>query len=75
MPDDELDEERLRTESVARGLVGLDESAATTAAVAAGCSTRVGIRDGNPYVVTMDYRPSRITFAIEAGRVVAADVG
>jgi hypothetical protein len=73
MPD--MDEERARTEAVAATLIGLDEASATAAAEAAGCTVRVARRDGTPFVLTMDYRPSRINLTIDAGHVTATDVG
>jgi hypothetical protein len=71
----EMGEDRVRTEAVAATLVGLDEAGATAAAEAAGCAVRVGWRDGTPFVLTMDYQPSRINLTIDAGRVTGTDVG
>jgi hypothetical protein len=70
-----MDEERARAEAVAATLVGFDEASATAAAEAAGCTVRVGRLDGTSFVLTMDYRPSRINLSIDAGHVTATDVG
>ncbi len=52
-------------------LVGLSEADATAAAEANGWVLRVSQRDGVALPVTLDYSPSRVNVAVDAGSVVA----
>ena len=57
----------------AESYIGLSEEDATEKARAEGYDHRIVARDGEEFMVTMDYREDRINFSIENGRVVKAD--
>jgi hypothetical protein len=63
------------TQAFADSLVGVAEAEAERVAGERGCGWRVGVRDGESFPVTMDYRPDRITVTIVDGVVTAALAG
>lgn len=60
---------------VIAALVGLSEAEAEAEAEANGWTVRVVERDGEEYMVTMDYSDSRVNLTIEGGVVTNAAVG
>lgn len=60
---------------VARQLIGLSERAGELCAKINGWGIRVGVRDGEPLPVTMDYRLDRITLSVSRGFIVDVTVG
>ena len=63
------------SESRALQLVGMKESGAEVCAAANRWLYRVGERDGEPFAVTMDYRPNRVTVSVRSGIITAVTVG
>lgn len=57
------------------GVIGATEAEAIGVLAAAGLSSRVVRRDGEDYMVTLDYSPTRVNLSIAEGRVVGANVG
>jgi len=57
-------------ETVADGLIGLTLAEGQTYSADQGLMFRVGMIDGEPQMVTMDYRPGRITASIVDGVIV-----
>jgi hypothetical protein len=55
--------------------VGLKEAEARTAAEEEGYRVRITARDGEHFMVTMDYCTDRINFNIENNIVVCASIG
>ena len=55
--------------------VGLTESEAVQAIKKDGLRPRVVSRDGEHYVITMDYRTDRVNLTITEGKVTSAHVG
>src|SRR5437588_7512384 len=66
-------EARARADALAPRLVGLSEAEAESLVATEDCSMRVARRDGESFILTMDYRPSRITATVSNGRVVTAE--
>jgi len=62
-------------QELADRLVGLSEERAETCAVELGWGFRVAERDGEPFALTADYRPDRVSVFVAAGRVFAVNVG
>lgn len=58
-----------------RPLLGATTKEATKAGEEAGYKVRLVREDGQPHVVTRDYRLDRINLYIESGKVVAAFLG
>ena len=56
-------------------LIGLGEDEAVKLAQINGWSTRVAVRDGESFQLTMDYNESRVNFTISKGIVTAVDIG
>lgn len=56
-------------------LTGLSETDAAAVAAEKGLTVRIVARDGEHYMVTMDYRIDRVNFTVENGVVVEANVG
>lgn len=56
-------------------LIGMTERASKACALANRWGYRVGERDGEPFAVTMDYRPDRVTVVVKSDRVTAVTVG
>ena len=65
----------LPTEADAKGLIGMGEAEAVTLIESRGWVVRIGSRDGEEYMLTMDYSDSRITLGIEKAVVVTATIG
>lgn len=63
------------TLAFAKTLIGMKEKAATDAITAKGYTYRIVERDGEHFVVTMDYSPTRINLSITAGIVSDVSVG
>jgi len=63
------------SESRALQLIGMKESGAEVCAAANRWLYRVGERDGEPFAVTMDYRPNRVTVSVRSGTISAVTVG
>lgn len=63
------------SESRALQLIGMKESGAEVCAAANKWLYRVGERDGEPFAVTMDYRPNRVTVSVRSGIITAVTVG
>jgi hypothetical protein len=63
------------SESRALQLIGMKESGAEVCAAANRWLYRVGERDGEPFAVTMDYRPNRVTVSVRSGIITAVTVG
>ena len=55
-------------------IIGMTEAEARTYAEQNGTPFRVGSKDGEPFALTMDYRPGRITAAVENNVVVSYTV-
>ena len=68
---DQADAERARASELAPELVGLSEDEASGLARSRNCSVRVASRDGEAYMLTLDYVPSRLDVVVEAGVVTA----
>ncbi len=60
--------------SVSDSYVGLSEADAEAKAAADGVPFRVVMRDGEPQMVTMDYRPGRINATVENDIVISYEV-
>lgn len=58
-----------------QGLVGLTENDASAWCEEARLTTRVTARDGQRFVVTMDYRLDRVNLVIDDGVVTRAHIG
>ena len=71
--------ETLKTEEISESralqLIGMKESGAEVCAAANKWLYRVGERDGEPFAVTMDYRPNRVTVSVRSGIITAVTVG
>lgn len=63
------------TQDSADTLIGLTESQAEARAGELGWQFRVGERDGEPFMLTSDYVPSRVTVTVTGGVVTAVVVG
>jgi hypothetical protein len=63
------------TESEVTALVGLAEEEARQRVEARGFHWRIMSRDGESYIVTADLRQDRVSAHVEAGKVVAAEIG
>ncbi|MGA0862553.1 MAG: hypothetical protein ACO3RB_01535 [Ilumatobacteraceae bacterium] len=59
----------------ADSLVGLAEDEAAKVAESRGWVVRIAERDGEQFMLTMDYVPSRVNLTIAGGRVTGASVG
>jgi len=59
----------------ARGLIGLEESAALLIIEQAGFESRIVHRDGEDFAVTLDYRYDRLNLHINSGIVTRATLG
>lgn len=64
--------EEARASALAPRLIGLGEDDAERLAASEGCSIRVARRDGETFMLRLDYRPNRITIDVAAGKVVDA---
>ena len=53
----------------------MKESGAEVCATANRWLYRVGERDGEPFAVTMEYRPNRVTVSVRSGTISAVTVG
>jgi len=53
--------------------VGLTETEAVDKAKESGLKTRITARDGEHFMVTMDYHMGRVNFQIEGGKVASAN--
>jgi hypothetical protein len=65
----------LPTEADAKSLIGMGEAEAVKLIESRGWVARIGSRDGEEYMLTMDYSDSRITLGIEKAIVVTATIG
>ena len=65
----------LPTEADAKSLIGMGEAEAVKLIDSRGWVARIGSRDGEEYMLTMDYSDSRITLGIEKAVVVTATIG
>lgn len=63
------------TENDAAGIVGLAEDEAVKVIEAMGWTSRIGSRDGEDFMLTTDYSPTRLTLSIEDGTVTKAVIG
>lgn len=63
------------TEADAAGLVGLSEDEAVKVIAAMGWTSRIGSRDGEDFMLTTDYSPTRLTLSIEKDTVTNAVIG
>lgn len=63
------------TKERAQELVGLSEEEAMKVAQENGWTTRVRVRDGQSFPLTMDYSDTRVNFTIVKGFVTAVDIG
>ena len=70
-----LKQESEITQSRANQLVGMPERAAEVCTAVLKWSYRVGERDGEPFAVTMDYRPDRVTVSVQDGTISSVTVG
>lgn len=59
----------------ADSLVGLSEDEAAKVAESRGWIVRIAERDGEQFMLTMDYVPSRVNLTMTSGRVTAVSVG
>ena len=64
-------EDKARAQSLAPQLVGLAEEDARVLAHQHDCEVRVASRDGEAYMLTLDYVPSRLDVVVEDGVVSA----
>ena len=62
-------------DEVARQLIGMKEEAAKVCAESNSWGYRVGMRDGEFFALTRDYRIDRITVSIQAGLITEVQVG
>ncbi len=65
----------LPTEADVKSLIGMAETEAVKLIESRGWVVRIGSRDGEEYMLTMDYSDSRITLGIEKAVVVTATIG
>lgn len=63
------------TTETAKVLIGLAEDEAAKICQSNGWSTRVAVRDGESFQLTMDYNESRVNFTINKGIVTAVNIG
>lgn len=63
------------TDETANALVGLSEDEAVKVATSNGWSTRVQMRDGQSFPLTMDFNSTRVNFTIVKGSVTAINIG
>lgn len=63
------------TNETAKVLIGLAEEEAVKVATANGWSTRVQMRDGEGFPLTLEYDASRVNFTISKGVVTAVNIG
>ena len=70
-----LKQESEITQVRANQFIGMPERAAEVCASILKWSYRVGERDGEPFAVTMDYRPDRVTVSVVSGNVTSVTVG
>lgn len=70
-----LEEGHLITSSALDLFIDATEEDATTCANSMGLVVRIASRDGEDYMLTMDYSSSRVNFTVENQIVTAATVG
>lgn len=68
---DQVAADRARAVGLAPQLVGLAEEDARLLAEQHDCEVRVASRDGEAYMLTLDYVPSRLDVVVENGEVTA----
>ena len=73
--DEEMQEQRERTEAFAATVIGMTEVDAIAAIEAEGYVARVVARDGEYFMVTEDYSVTRINLVVVDDRVTEASVG
>lgn len=73
--EEEMEEQRVRTEAFAATVIGMSESEAIAAIEAEGYVARVVARDGEYFMVTEDYSVTRINLVVVDDRVTEATVG
>lgn len=74
-PPFDFEAEAAKTLAFAKTLVGMDEQAAVDSIITNGFTYRVVSRDGEDFVVTMDYRFDRINLTIVKSIVTDVSVG
>ena len=62
-------------DATSKKLIGLTEAEAEKVAAEMGWQLRVAMRDGEAYMLTMDYQTNRVNLTITKGYVAAAVVG
>lgn len=72
---EDLNEAQTITAAALDLFIDASEKDASACASSMGLDVRVVSRDGEEYVVTMDYSPTRVNFSVERGIVTAATVG
>jgi len=73
--EEEMEEQRVRTEAFAATVIGMSESDAIAAIEAEGYVARVVARDGEYFMVTEDYSVTRINLVVADDAVTEATVG
>lgn len=63
------------TQESADSLIGLTEDEATKVAAERGWVVRVAMRDGEPFMLTMDYRQDRVNLTVEKNSVTSVQIG
>lgn len=72
---DDMTQTQLITAATLDLFVDASEQDAVACATSMGLTSRIVQRDGEDYVVTMDYSPTRVNFNIRRGLVTAATSG
>lgn len=72
---EEMDETMKIVTASADLFIDASESDATVCATDMGLSVRIAERDGEGFMLTMDFVPTRINFSVNEGVVTAASVG
>jgi hypothetical protein len=62
-------------QSSAQKLIGLSEDEARKVAEQSGWTVRVAMRDGEAFMVTMDFQTNRVNLTITTGSVTAVTIG
>ena len=63
------------TQESADSLIGLTEDEATKVAAERGWAVRVAMRDGEPFMLTMDYRQDRVNITVVNNLVTSVVIG
>lgn len=56
-------------------LVGMPEKEAVESLKKLGITFRIALRDGEPFFLTMDYKPTRINLSIKDGIIIGIKFG